>query len=270
MKPTTILLLLLLCFSRCNEEKETITFTTLSQTEFNSTPFQFPEGIPDSLKQAHDSCMGFSFDVNALFIQTRDTFGIGSIVNRHSLKLVNGLHSLTVNPAQIASRSTIISNPCYEKRILHFPLKTLLGDTFNLLLPNATMAVNKELNAAIAASDNAQMFTGSWVYLDIRGTLMTILDTIQSEEGKRYKQNLLDTANMVLTATESVTDISFIITTPKKMSEPLLSLLQTKPSMLNPATQNSLTLYYISDDKFELKINGFFPVVGQFVKTEGK
>ena len=267
MKPRIVFLSILLLGYSCSHKKDAISFTTLTQTEFNAKPFQLPLGMPDSLKRAHDSCMGFSFDVNAIFIQTRDTFGIGSIVNRQSLKRVDSIGSLGITPAQIASMSTIISNPCYEKRVLQFPLKRLLGDTFNLSVPGATAAVNEELNNAIATSANTEMSTGSWVYLDIRGMLTTVPDTIQSEAGNRYKQNLLDTANMVLTATESVTDIGFLITTSKSMSQPLLTLLQTKPSVTNAATQTSLTLYYISDDKFELKINGFFPVVGQFMKT---
>lgn len=270
MKPMLVFLSFLFCCYGCDDKKGAINFIPLTQTEFNAKPFQLPGGMPDSLKRAHDSCMGFAFDVNAIFIRTRDTFSIGSVVNRQSLKLADGIGSLGIIPAQIASQSTIISNPCYEKRVLPVPLKRLLGDTFSLSMPGATASVNKELNDAITASGNAEMSTGSWVYLDMRGVLMTIADTIQSEAGKRYKQNLLDTSNMVLTTTESVTDISFMIATPKSMSQPLLALLQTKPSVINAATNTSLTLYYISDDKLELKINGFFPVVGRFMKAGEK
>lgn len=270
MRTMLILLLASFYFIRCSEKKESIAFTVLPAAGFNAKSFELPEGIPDSLKQAHDSCMGFSFDVNALFIQTRDTFSIGSIINRRSLKQVNSFAGLGISQSQIASLSTIITNPCYEKRALQIPLKSLLGSGFSLLLPNAPSALNQELNDAIAAANNTNMTTGSWLYLDIRSALMTILDTATSQSGLLYKQNLLDTANMILTATESVTDVSFIITTSQDISKPLLTLLQTKPSVTTTEAQTSLTLYYISDNKFQLTINGFFPVAGQFTKAEWK
>jgi hypothetical protein len=267
MKKVIIFLLVSVCFCNCSGEKETIDFITLNETEFNAKPFELPDGIPDSLKRAHDSCMGFTFDVNAIFYQTKDTFFIGSIINKQSLMIVNTVNDLGLTQAQLISKFNVLTNPCYEKRVLQFPLKSILGENFSLQLPGANEALNKEIDNAISAADDAEMQTGSWVYLDMRDALKNIMDTTKSAAGLRYKENLLDTANMILTAMESVTDVSFIINTRKDMSEPLLALLKTKPSALRQHSQATLKLAYIDNNRFEMSLNGFFPIVGQFMKA---
>jgi hypothetical protein len=111
------------------------------------------------------------------------------------------------------------------------------------------------------------MGTGSWVYLDIKDALKNILDTIKSSKGLLYKKNLLDTANMVLTAVESVGDVSFFVNTEKNISASLQALLKSKPAVSSLNEQTSLKLFYINNNKFQITINGFFPVVGQFMKA---
>ncbi len=268
MKKIIIFLLISVCFCNCSRKKEAIDFITLNETEFNAKPFDFPHGrIPDSLKQVHDSCMGFSFDANAMLIQPKDTFFIGSIVKRQSLKIVSVLNDLGLTQAQLISRFNVITNPCYEKRVLHFPLRSILGENFILQLPGANEALNKEINDAVSASGDAEMQTGSWVYLDIKYALKNILDTTKSPAGLRYRKNLLDTSNMVLTTVESITDISFIINTAKDISPPLQTLLKNKPHALLPNSKVTIQLFYISNNKFQVSLNGFFPVVGQFMKA---
>ena len=271
MKPITILLLVALCFCRCSQKAKTINFITLHKTEFNAKRFELPGGeMPDSLQRAHDSCMGFAFAMNAVFIQTKDTFAIGSLLNRQSLKVVNTIGDVGLTRQQMAANFTVVTNPCYENRVLHFPLLTLLGNTFSLQVPGANDVLNKEINEAVFASDDAEMQTGSWVYLDMKGVLKNILDTAKSEAGLRYKKNLLDTANMVVAAIESVTEINFMIHAKKELSPALQALLQTKPSSVNPQMQTSLRLSYINNTQFEITLNGFFPVIGQFMKAELK
>ena len=63
-----IIIFLLICilFCNCGEKKETINFITLRETEFSAKSFALPDSrIIDSIKHAHDSCMGFTFDANA-------------------------------------------------------------------------------------------------------------------------------------------------------------------------------------------------------------
>lgn len=271
MKKAIIFLLSSIFFCNCNEDKETVDFISLPQTKLSAKSFKLPDGkMLDSLKRSHDSCMGFSFDVNAMLIGTGDKFAIGSIVNRQSLQVVNTVSDLGLGQSRLTSNFNVITNPCYEKRTLQFPLRSLLGDTFSLHLPNVDESLNKEINDAILASGDAEMQTGSWVYIDIKNALQNVLDTIQLPTGLRYKENILDTSNMILTAVESITDVSFVINTEKELSKALQDLLHKKPSLSQSASQSSLNLFYIDNHKFQITINGFFPVVGQFMKTKLK
>ena len=270
MNKVIIFLLVLICFCNCSEfKKERVDFVRLNESEFDAKPFDIPNGkIPDSLKRSHDSCMGFSFDANIMLAQRKDSLFIGTIVNRKSLKVLNTLSDLGLTAAQQTSGFNIITNPCYEQRVISLPLKSLLGENFSLQLPNGSEALNKEINDAIKASDDAEMHTGSWVYLDMKDVLKNMLDTIKSSEGLLYKKNLLDSSNMVLTAIESVTNVSFIIHTKKELSVELQAILRNKVSLPLPDPHISIRLFYIDSDKFEITFNGFFPVVGEFMKAE--
>jgi hypothetical protein len=269
MKKAIISLLVSICCYNCSDKKQTLDFVTLNKTEFNAKAFfKIPDNkITDSLKKAHDSCMGFSFDANVVLIETKNNFFVGAIVNKQSLKTVNTISDLGITQDQLMSHFNVLTNPCYEKRVLHLPLKLLLGENFMLQFPGAGEIQNKEINDAIAASGNAEMETGSWVYLDIKDALKNILDTITSSKGLLYKKNLLDTANMVLTAVESVGDVSFFVNTEKNISASLQALLKSKPAVSQLNTQASMKVFYINNNKFQITINGFFPVVGQFMKA---
>lgn len=271
MKKIAISLLILICFCKCSEKKETIDFIALKESEFNAKPFELLYGkIPDSAKQAHDSCMGFSFNANVILTKTKDTFFIGSIVNRQSLKILNTLKDLGLTRTQLISEFNVIAEPCYEKRVLHFPLRSILGENFMLQLPGADGAINKEINNALSVSDVAEINSGPWVYLDMKDALKNIMDTTRSTAGLRYKKNLLDTANMILTTVESITYITFIVHTKKNISELLQTLLKNKPFASLPESKFTIQLSYIDNDKFQMSLNGFFPTVGEFMRTKLK
>lgn len=268
MKKIILLLLLGVCFFNCSEKKKNLEFAKLNSTEFNAKTLGIPSGnVTDSLKQVHDSCMGFSFNANAMLIQ-KDTFFIGSIVNKQSLDIVNTTNNLGLTRPQLMSRFNILTTPCYEKHVIHFPLRSILKENFILQLPNIDTALNKEINDAINASNDAEMQSGSWIYLDIQNVLKSIMDTIKTTEGLRYKNDMFDTSNMVLTAVESITDISFIINTPNGISAPLQAVLKNKPTTRSPDGRFSMQLFYIDTDRFKLGFGGFFPVVGEFMKAE--
>lgn len=270
MKKIFSLLLFAVCFCNCNQKKK-IEFITLNDSEFNSKPFALFKGkIPDSKKKSLDSCMGFSFDANALFVQTKDTFFVGSIINRQSLKIVNSLTNIGFKQNEMLSKFNILANSCYEKQTLHISLKSLSGEKFTLQLPGATKAINDELNNDIANAQNTEMRTGQWIYLDFKQGLSDIFDTASSASGLNYKKDLLNPDNMVLIANESITNISFIINTEKDISEELLPLLQQKPYAVSQNTYLSIQLFYIDSKTFQMDVNGFFPVAGQFVKAELK
>ena len=271
MKKIVISLLVLICFCKCSEKKETIDFVALNENDFNTKAFEVPYGIiPDSAKQAHDSCMGFSFNANVILTHKKDTFFIGNIVNRQSLQILNTVNDLGLTREQLMSQFNIIGGACYEKRVLQIPLKLVLGENFMLQLSGADNTVNKEINDAISASNEAEVNSGPWVYLDMKDALKNIMDTTESTEELRYKKNLLDTTNMVLTTLESVTYLTFIVHTEKDISKSLQTLLETKPFASLPESKSTIQLAYIDKNKFQMSFNGFFPVVGEFMRAKLK
>ncbi|HRI20280.1 MAG TPA: hypothetical protein PLA68_04980 [Panacibacter sp.] len=271
MKIIIASLLILNCFCNCSEKKETIDFITLNENEFNLKPFELEYGkIPDSAKKAHDSCMGFSFNANVILTKTKDTFFIGSIVNRQSLKILNALSDLGLTEKQLISQFNIVSEPCYEKRTLHFPIRALSGENFRFQLSGADAAANKEINDAISVSTDAEIQSGPWVYLDMKDVLKNIMDTTKSAAGLNYKKNLLDTANMILTTVESITSISFMIYTKKDISNSLQGLLKTNPFASLPGAKFTIQFSYIDKNKFKMSFNGFFPAAGEFMRAELK
>lgn len=264
-----ILFFILFSFYGCGEKNKTIDFVELNTAEFKTISLSLPDvDQQDSLQKAHDSCMGFSFKANALFVASKEKFFIGNVVNRQSLKIVNTLDDLGITEDNMIRSFSIVTNPCYEKRVLNVPLKTILGKDFNAQFAGVNNTVSKEINDAIAATQNPEMKTGSWIYLDMSYSLKRILDTIQTPKGLLYKKNLLDSSNMILTAAESVTDISFVINASKEISPALQQVLLTKPSVNDSTSRTTLRLSYLNSKQFLLSVNGFFPVIGQFMKAQ--
>jgi hypothetical protein len=260
------------CFCKCAGKKETVHFVDLNPTEFDAKQLSLPNGkMIDSVKHLHDSCMGISFDANAILVGAKDSFFIGSILNKKSLQVVGTLNDLGLSQNDMSSQFNVITNPCYEKKVFHFPLKSMVGKNYIAVeLPGADKAINEELNNAILSSRNEEMETGSWVYLDLNAALKNMVDTIKSPLGLQYRKNLLDTANIVLTAVESIMRVSFHIDTQKDMSEKLQALLQTRPSVILPNYKYPVKFFYISPNRLQVTIEGFFPVIGKFMKAELK
>jgi len=272
MKRLIIFLIISTCFCKCTQRKQTIDFVDLNQTEFDAKQFKLPYGkMIDSVKHLHDSCMGISFDANAILVGAKDSFFIGSILNKKSMQVISTLNDLGLTQNEMVSQFNMITNPCYEKKALHFPLKSIVGEKYVVVeLPGVDKAMNEELNNAILTSKNEEMETGSWIYLDLNAALKNIVDTIKSATGLQYRKNLLDTSNIVLTAVESIMRVSFRIDTEKDMSEKLQAVLLNKPSVLLPNYKDPIKFFFISPKRLQVTIEGFFPVIGKFMKAELK
>src|SRR5690349_8171399 len=110
MKKAISFLLISVCFWNCKEKKARIEFTTLDKASFNAHPFDIPKDqLPQTLKQAHDSCMGFSFAGNAIFVGTKDRYFVGNIVNKRSLQNVKSVNDLGLSLNQLIANFNIIS-----------------------------------------------------------------------------------------------------------------------------------------------------------------
>ena len=275
MKKLIIFLFVSVCFCRCIHKKETIDFITLNDNELSGIPFKLPNNrIIDSLKEAHNRCMGISFDANTTLFGTNNSFFIGAIVNKQSGEVVATTEGFGITINQVVSQFSMVTTPCYNKRDFHLPLKSILGERFSVELTSGNEKMSKEINDAIFNSDNGEIETGSWMYLDMKQALKKILDTAKSSTGLKYKNELLDTANIVLIAAESIMNIRIVINTEKKISESLQALLKTNPSAVLPNSTSifkaTVNLYYLKSNKFQISIDGFFPIAGQFVKAELK
>ena len=272
MKKLVIFLFVSVWFCRCVNKKETIDFITLNVNELSGIPFSLPNNrIIDSLKEAHNRCMGVSFDANATLFDRKRSLFIGTIVNKQSGEVVATTEGFGITTNQAISQYSIVTTPCFNKSEFHLPLKSILGESFRVELPTGNEEMNKEITDAILTSDNAEIETGSWMYIDMKEALKKILDTAKSSTGLKYKHDLLDTANIVLIAAESIMNIRIAINTEKNISKPLQALLKTKPSALLPNSTSLLkptvSLYYLNSNKFQISIEGFFPIAGQFVKA---
>ncbi len=273
MKKVTIFLFVSFCFCRCMDKKETVDFINLKDKELNGVPFKLPNNkMVDSLKEAHNRCMGVSFDPNATLFGLKNSFFIGTIINKQSGDIVATNEGLGITTDKAISQLSMVTTPCYKKSDFHLPLKSILGENFSVALQSGNEEMAKEINNAISISNNAEIETGSWIYLDMKEALKNILDTTKSPNVIKYKKELLDTANIVLIATESITNIRIVINTAKVISEPLQAFLKTRPSavILPNATllvKPGVKLYYLGSDKFQITIDGFFPIAGQFVRA---
>ena len=98
--------------------------------------------------------MGESFAVNAVFIKTKDTFQLGTIVNMNTMQVVKdpGL----ANQANLFGSSiSFITKPCYEKSELDISPASFIDQKITLTLPAVSKEINDEMNA---------VFNNSYLY----------------------------------------------------------------------------------------------------------
>jgi hypothetical protein len=269
MKNLLIILAGALVFFQCAPKKQVVSFQNLTADEFNAGSLSIQGGkTTDSIRHAHDSCMGFSFDANVFLAGSRDSIFAGTILNKRSLKTIGSLGDVGFDFQKMANQYVVVSNPCYEKRELHFPLKLIFPQGYTIELPGVDAAVNKELNEIIAASRDEEVQSGSWIYVDMKEVIKNIMDTAKTAAGLQYKAQLLDTSNMVLSAVESIMRISFKVQSNNIMSEALRTKLSAKPTITVPGLRYPLQLYLIGPNEFQISTDGFFPMVGKFMKVQ--
>src|SRR3954451_7256032 len=130
-----ILFIALLFLCCCNGNKKgVIHFVPISENELNypaDTTFAIPHGkVWDERKRIHDSCIGSSYAVNAVFMRTRDTIPIGSIVDRRTMKVVVGSPLFSNLSNQFSSLFSINTKPCYEKTAMDVPIDSFMSYQF--------------------------------------------------------------------------------------------------------------------------------------------
>ncbi|CAN5743895.1 hypothetical protein BH10BAC2_BH10BAC2_45900 [soil metagenome] len=262
---------ILICGCSDSEQKKLVKFKPLTARQFNfsaDTSFSEPQGKAwEERKKMHDSCMGETFAANAVFIRTADTIRLGTLVDMKTMKVVKelGLRSgIPVDPGSAAF--TFMTKPCYEKWEIDIQLDAFFKRKIEIVIPGADETVNKELNLAISNSVSTEMETGSWINIELTDAFGKILDTTTNPELLEYKKYLIDSANMILIKSSSITDISFYINTAKPMSAALQQVLSQKPVMAAGNGYFKTQLFFISSTSLQLKFNGIFQVMGQFMQ----
>jgi len=278
MKKLIVFFLLLapIFFCGCsgNQQKGSIQFIPLSENDFNypaDTSFAIPKGkIWEERKKLHDSCMGSSYAANAIFIRTKDTFSIGCIVNRKTMRVVKTLSLRDFFRGPVVSAVSFITKPCYEKRQIDVSVDSFLNKRLSVKIDKAPENINRELMNEIDNSTYTEVETGSWVNLEINDAFGKILDTTNDPEKLEYKKYLLEPDNMILVRSSSLTDVTFYIHTKKTMSSQLQAILQQKPFVTIENTDIKSQLFLINNTSFQLVFRGIFQVMGQFMRCELK
>ncbi|MEP6847014.1 MAG: hypothetical protein ABI861_13470 [Panacibacter sp.] len=254
-----------------NPLKQTIHFKPLSADQFNSaadSSYAIPQGkVWDERRRTHDSCMGESFAANAIFVRTRDTIRLGSIVNMQTMKVVKELDPRNIQ-GLFSSAFSFMTKPCYEKRRLDISTASFLNKEIKLRIPSADKKINDEINQALNSSIYTEIETGSWVNIELTDAIGRILDTTTNVELISYKTYLLDSTNMILVKSSSITDINFYITTKQPMSAALLKVLSQKPLVQIENSDFKAQLFYLNNNSFHLKFSGIFQVMGQFMQCK--
>ena len=267
-----IVFIALLFLCACNGSKKgTIHFIPISENELNypaDSTFAIPHGkVWDERKRIHDSCIGSSYAANAVFMRTRDTIPIGSIVDRRTMKVVDRSPFFSESSNQFSSLFSFETQPCYEKRAIDVPIDSFMSHQFLFKIDSSNNKVNDELMDAVRSSVFTEVEAGSWVNMELNNGLGKVLDTTTNERLLQYKKALLDSNNMILVRSSSVSEVSFYFHTQKPIPADLAKKLMTKPV---PIDQPFFTLqfFYLDNTSFELKLNGYFQLLGQFMRCE--
>jgi len=272
MRTIILLVALIILLCCCNESKKgTIQFKQIGENDLNypaDTTFAVPHGrVWDEMGRIHDSCMGSSYAVNAIFIRTKDTIPLGSIVDRKTMKVVKYLPFFSDTTRYLSSLMVFETKPCYEKRAIDIPIDSFLNHTFLFKIDSTNNKINDELVDAVRNTVLTEIESGSWINMELTNALGKVLDTTTNEKLLDYKRALLDTSNMILVRSSAVSEISFYFHSAKPLPADLLNKLATKPVSMEQSYFRS-QFFYIDNSTFEFKVNGYFQVMGQFMKCE--
>jgi hypothetical protein len=103
--------------------------------------------------------------------------------------------------------------------------------------------------------------------MELTDALGKLLDTTTDENLLEYKKALLTPGNMILVRSSAIMEVSFYFHTQKPLPDDLIKKLLSKPVSIEQPYFRS-QLFYINKNSFELTLNGFFQVIGQFMKCE--
>jgi hypothetical protein len=212
--------------------------------------------------------MGSEFPANAMFIRTKDSFRLGTIVNRKTMKTVKEWSFRGFTPGKFSQLFSIVTKPCYEMRSGNIPVDAFFNRKITLNIQGADKDINRDLNSIIRSSASTGVETGAWLNAEMTDALGKILDTARDAERLAYKACLLDSDNIVLIRSANITNISFFIKTQQPLPKKVQALLRKKPYAVVENSNYRAQLFLLDDNNFELVFSGIFQVMGQFMRCE--
>ena len=266
-----IILIILFSLYGCNESKKTVQFKSIAESELNfpaDTTFAIPHGkIWDERKRIHDSCMGSSYAVNAVFMRTRDSFPPGCVVDMKTMKMIKRFPLANDTLKDLFSVFKFETKPCYDRRPINIPIDSFMDNRFVFKIDTSNDKINNELIEAVRNSPYSEIETGLWLNMEVTDALGKILDTTTDENLLDYKRALLTPGNMILVRSSAITEVSFYFHAQKPLPDNLIKKLLSKPVSIEQPYFKS-QLFYVNKNTFELTLNGFFQIIGQFMKCE--
>jgi len=142
-----------------------------------------------------------------------------------------------------------------------------MDNRFVFKIDTSNDKINNELIEAVRNSPYSEIETGSWLNMEVTDALGKILDTTTDENLLDYKRALLTPGNMILVRSSAITEVSFYFHAQKPLPDNLIKKLLSKPVSIEQPYFKS-QLFYVNKNTFELTLNGFFQIIGQFMKCE--
>jgi len=263
----------ILVFTACNNRpQKTIHFQPMQGSRFNfmaDSTFSPPDSkTANERKRAFDSCMGESYEPNGIFMKTKDTFFIGCVVNRNTMKVVKNIPFQSLPGDMRSSFMSFIERPCYNKIKLDVSPASFMKRVVEFNIPGADSNANRQFNDLFNNAKDAEFEMSFFVNLEFNDGLGKLLDTTTNAELLDYKNILLDSSNMILIRSTSVTKTSFYITTEKPLSKQLQQPLAKTPLIDVPNSFMKISLSLINDHMFKVEFNGAFQIMGQFMQAK--
>lgn len=264
--------LIVFIFCCCSSVTRTIHFVSINDVFFNFSPdsslmLQRGKGWEER-KRFHDSCMGGSIYSNALFVRMKDTFRLGTIINRETKEVVNMLKPGDFPRPVFASFFNMDTRPCYSKTRLIYSIDSFLNQDIYLTIDSADEQTNDAINRLIKTSSETEVEIGSWYHIELTEYFAKALDTVKSLIA--YKEALLDPANVVLIKSANIMEVDFHLKTNKPVEKDLVALLSKKPIAKVANSNLTAEMILITENRLQVIFRGRFQFAGTFMKAELK
>jgi len=261
----------MIIFFGCTTRQKAIQFKPVGETEYNyaaDSSFAVPHGkVWEERKKIRDSCNQNSYEANAFFMRTSDSFRLGSIVNMKTMQVVKNPDPQIFFGSSLGYMFNFSTNTCTVKKTVNIPVDSFMNKVVDFKIDSSNENINNELMNAIRHSTLTEIESGTWVNMEISDVFTKLLDTTTNAVLLDYKKLLLSPDNMILAKSSSITDLSFYFHTKDLLTQDLKNKLQSKP-IVAQQPYLKVEFIYLDDHSFRIILFGALQLTGQFMKCE--